>query len=118
MREPAIGETSQERHKEEENWRDGEFSWEFGRALEVQVERLTEKQLKGWSVFLKDAMVPSTLESTSVNETDRMVMVGDTCIVDEQRSDTSESGRSCRRGEGIIGKVEQADSGAADSMLN
>ena len=89
-REPATGETSQECHKEEKR-RDAEFSWEFGRALEVQVERLTDKQLKGWRVFKKDAKVPSSsLESTSVNETDGMVMVGDTRIVGEQSRDVVE----------------------------
>ena len=57
-------EISQECHKEKEKRRDSEFSWGSGRALEVQVERLSDKQLKSWRAFKEDAIMPCSLEST------------------------------------------------------
>jgi len=98
-KEPGIGESSQECHKEGEKRRDCEFSWEFGRALEVQVEKLTDKQLEGWRVLKKEAMMPSSLKSNLVDEVGGIVMVGDTRTIDEQsKGDLSEDG-ACEGGQ-------------------
>ena len=58
--EVGLVEISQECHMEEEKRRDSEFSWEFGRACEVQVERLSDKELKSWRASKEDAIVPSS----------------------------------------------------------
>ena len=95
----GIEEKRQECHKGEEKQRDSEFSWECGRALKVEVEQLTDKQLKSWGVFKKGAMVPSSQEFILVNQTDRMVLGGDPHTADEKsRSDTPKD-NSCKGGQ-------------------
>ena len=81
--EVGLEERSQEcLHKEEEKKRrDSEFSWEFGRALEVQVERLSDKELKSWRASKEDAIVPGSQE-----------------VHKKSRSDTSED-EICEGGE-------------------
>ena len=95
LEEVGFEERSQECHKEQEKRRDSEFSWELGRALEVPVERLSVKELKSWRVYKEDAMMPNSLESTSGDETGRMVLVGAPHIYERSRSDTSEDEVVC-----------------------
>ena len=49
--------------KERQGQKSRKNSWELGRALNVRVERLTDKDLKSWRVCEENALVPSLSES-------------------------------------------------------